>query len=71
LIFLGAFGSTHTVLEYCIKRLSDDGTRVQDLDKVYRMAYMWLVYLYIKFIATLLTKYSVNTYFTRGTHKST
>jgi len=59
------------VLEHCIKRLSDDGTRVQDLDKVHRMAYMWLVYLYIKDITTLLTKYSVNTYFIRGTNEST
>lgn len=39
----GTFCSSYTVLKHNVKRIFNDGIRIQDVDKIHRMAWMWLV----------------------------
>lgn len=45
-LYLGTIGSDHTVFEHNIKRLPNDGTRIQDMDTIHSMAVLWLVYIF-------------------------
>lgn len=53
-IYIGTPSSPHTVFEYSVEHLSYDGTRIQDMDTIHRLALNWLVQYYTRVKNTVI-----------------